>query len=57
MMSRCGSSHGPRRRHELVNLLKDPIITVPNHATDDGITATRGSLGISWFDEEARARD
>jgi hypothetical protein len=44
---------GHSRRHELVNLLKEPVITVPNHSTEDGITATRGSLGISWFDEEA----
>jgi hypothetical protein len=46
-------STGHSRRHELVSLLKEPVITVPNHSTDDGITATRGSLGISWFDEEA----
>ena len=46
-------STGQSRRHELVNLLKEPVITVPNHSTEDGITATRGSLGISWFDEES----
>jgi hypothetical protein len=34
-------------------LLKEPVIPVPNHSTEDGITATRGCLGISWFDEDA----
>ena len=38
------------RRHELTGLLDAPVITVPNHSTEDGITATRGCLGISWFD-------
>ena len=44
---------GFSRRHELTGLLKEPVITVPNHSTEDGITATRGCLGVSWFDEEA----
>ena len=45
---------GHSRRHELVGLLTEPVITVPNHNTEDGITATRASLGVSWFyDEEA----
>jgi hypothetical protein len=44
---------GFSRRHELTSLLKEPVITVPNHSTEDGITATRGCLGVSWFDEEA----
>ena len=44
---------GQSRRHELTNLLKEPVITVPNHSTEDGITATRASLGVSWFDETA----
>ncbi len=44
---------GHSRKHELVNLLAEPVITVPNHSTDDGITATRGRLGMSWFDEVA----
>lgn len=44
---------GFSRRHELTGLLAEPIITVPNHSTEDGITVTRGSLGISWFDETA----
>jgi hypothetical protein len=43
---------GHSRRHELNGLLAEPIITVPNHSTEDGITATRGMLGVSWFDEE-----
>lgn len=46
-------STGHSRRHELTNLLKEPIITVPQHNTEDGITATRATLGVSWFDEEA----
>ncbi len=33
------------RRHELVGLLAEPVITVPNHNTEDGITATRASFG------------
>ena len=44
---------GHSRRHELVNLVKEPVITVPVHNTEDGITATRASLGVSWFDETA----
>ena len=44
---------GHSRRHELVGLLTEPVLTVPNHNTEDGITATRASLGVSWFDEEA----
>ena len=44
---------GHSRRHELVNLLAEPVITVPNHSTDDGITATRAALGTSWFEETA----
>ena len=37
---------GYSRRHELVGLLTEPVITVPNHSTEDGITATRASLGV-----------
>ena len=44
---------GHSRRHELVGLLTEPVITVPNHNTEDGITATRATLGVSWFDAEA----
>ena len=43
---------GHSRKHELNTLLREPVITVPNHSTEDGITATRGCLGVSWFDEE-----
>ena len=46
-------STGKSRRHELTSLLSEPIITVPNHSTEDGISASRGILGISWFDESA----
>jgi phage terminase large subunit len=49
-------STGYSRRHELMKLLADPVITVPNHSTEDGITATRGALGVSWFDTEATRR-
>ena len=49
-------STGMSRRHELSGLLKEPVITVPNHSTEDGITATRASLGVSWFDQEATRR-
>ena len=48
---------GHSRRHELVgSLLAEPVITVPNHSTEDGIGATRAALGVSWFDEEACRR-
>jgi hypothetical protein len=47
---------GYSRRHELVGLLAEPVITVPNHSTEDGISATRGALGVSWFDEDACRR-
>jgi phage terminase large subunit len=44
---------GHSRRQELSSLLEAPVIKVPNHSTDDGITATRGCLGISFFDAVA----
>ena len=47
---------GYSRRHELVGLLAEPVITVPNHSTEDGIGATRAALGVVWFDEEACRR-
>ena len=47
---------GFSRRHELVGLLAEPVITVPNHSTEDGITAARGVLGVSWFDADATRR-
>jgi hypothetical protein len=46
-------STGFSRRHELTSLLAEPIVKVPQHNTEDGITATRGILGVSWFDAEA----
>ena len=47
---------GHSRRHELAGLLAEPIITVPNHSTEDGVSATRSALGVSWFDEDACRR-
>ena len=44
---------GASRRHELTSLLTEPVLTVPNHSTEDGITATRSCLGVSWFNEES----
>jgi hypothetical protein len=44
---------GHSRRHELMQLLAEPIITVPQHNPADGITAVRGVLGVAWFDETA----
>ena len=49
-------STGHSRKHELNGLLAEPVLTVPNHNTEDGITATRGVLGVSWFDENACRR-
>ena len=46
-------STGHSRRHELTGLLTEPVITVPNHNTEDGITAVRSTLGVSWFNEES----
>jgi phage terminase large subunit len=47
---------GHSRRHGLASLLAEPIITVPNHNTEDGITATRAVLGVSYFDAEGCRR-
>ena len=44
---------GYSRRHELVGLVAEPVVTVPSHSTEDGITATRACLGVSWFNEES----
>jgi len=46
-------STGLSRRQELMSLLTAPVITVPNHSTEDGISVTRMNLGVSWFDETA----
>ena len=42
---------GKSRKYELSELLDAPVITVPQHNPADGITAVRGVLGVSWFDE------
>ena len=42
---------GKSRRQELTDLLDAPVITVPRHDPADGISAVRGVLGVSWFDE------
>jgi phage terminase large subunit len=44
---------GFSRRHQLTNLLAEPVITVPNHNVDDGRTVVRSTLGVSWFDQAA----
>ncbi len=44
---------GQSRRHELMGLLPEPIITVPSHSTEDGISVARSCLGISFFDQDA----
>jgi hypothetical protein len=44
---------GQSRRHELASLLAEPVITVPQHNTEDGITVGRAVLGTSWFDADA----
>lgn len=44
---------GRSRRQELTQLLAEPILTVPRHSDEDGITACRAALGTSWFDAEA----
>jgi hypothetical protein len=49
-------STGMSRRHELANLMPEPVITVPNHNTEDGITVVRATLGASWFDALATRR-
>ena len=41
---------GESRRHQLSSLLADPVIAVGRHNPDDGISAVRGVLGVSWFD-------
>jgi phage terminase large subunit len=46
-------STGHSRKHQLFGLLAEPVLTVPNHSTEDGITAARGVLGVSWFDQDA----
>jgi phage terminase large subunit len=38
------------RRLTLENLLDEPIVTAPFASVEDGIAASRGLLGMSWFD-------
>ena len=47
---------GKSRKYELSNLLDAPVVTVPQHNPADGITAVRGVLGVSWFDEQSCRR-
>jgi len=44
-------STGQSRRAFLENELDEPIITAPFANPGDGITAARGLLGLSWFDQ------
>ena len=41
---------GQSRRAFLENELDEPIITAPMASPEDGIAASRGLLGVSWFD-------
>lgn len=41
---------GQSRRAFLENELDEPIITAPRASPEDGIAASRGLLGVSWFD-------
>lgn len=41
---------GQSRRMVLETLLDEPIITAPKCSPEDGISAARGIMGISWFD-------
>jgi hypothetical protein len=42
---------GQSRRMVLSGLLDEPIIVAPLSSVEDGISAARGLLGISWFDK------
>ena len=44
---------GQSRRAFLENLLDEPIVTAPMASPEDGIAASRGLLGVSWFDATA----
>jgi hypothetical protein len=41
---------GQSRRQVLMGLLNEPVITAPLASPEDGISAFRGILGLSWFD-------
>jgi hypothetical protein len=43
---------GQSRRQVLGELLDEPIVVSPLSSPEDGISAVRGVLGISWFNEE-----
>lgn len=43
---------GQSRRAFLENELDEPIITAPMASPEDGIAASRGLLGVSWFDAQ-----
>lgn len=47
---------GHSRRIELMNLLAEPVITVPQHNPADGISVARSLLGVSWFDQQKTRR-
>lgn len=42
---------GQSRRQVLMGLLNEPILTAPLASVEDGITASRGIMFISWFDQ------
>jgi hypothetical protein len=42
---------GQSRRQVLSGLLDEPIIVAPLSSPEDGISAARGLMGISWFDQ------
>ena len=44
---------GQSRRAFLENELDEAIITAPMSSPEDGIAASRGLLGVSWFDAQA----
>jgi phage terminase large subunit len=44
---------GQSRRAFLENELDEPIITAPMASPEDGIAASRGLMGVSWFDAVA----
>jgi hypothetical protein len=43
-------STGQSRRQYLMDQLDEPIVTAPFASVEDGISAARGLLGMSWFD-------
>lgn len=44
-------STGQSRYDTLSGLLDEPVIVAPLASPEDGISAARGLLGVSWFDE------